>query len=115
MAMDEAHLTNSARYVSLNPVRARLVTRAEDWRWSSVQAVLDPAPGDGITDTAPVLSRVPDFGALLRSGEDAELSSALRRSETIGRPLGTGAFLDSVETILGRDPKPGKRGPKGRA
>ena len=114
VAMDEPHLLAALRYVALNPVRARLTQRAEDWRWSSVQALLDPARGDGITDTAPVLSRVPDFAALLRSGEHTELSSALRRSETIGRPLGSSEFLDRVETILGRDPKPGKRGRKGK-
>ena len=38
--MDEAHLVSALRYVSLNPVRARLVARAEDWRWSSVRAHL---------------------------------------------------------------------------
>ena len=115
VAMDEPHLLAALRYVALNPVRARLAQRAEDWRWSSVHALLDPARGDGITETEPVISRVPDFAALLRSGEDAELSSALRRSETIGRPLGSSQFLDRVETILGRNPKPGKRGPKARA
>jgi len=31
VAMDEAHLVASLRYVALNPVRARLVERAEDW------------------------------------------------------------------------------------
>ena len=31
VAMDEDHLAGAIRYVSLNPVRARLVTRAEDW------------------------------------------------------------------------------------
>lgn len=86
--------------------------RAQDWRWSSVHALLDPVRGDGITDTMPVLERVPDFVALLRSGEDGNLSTALRRSESTGRPLGNSAFLDRVEAILGRDPKPGKRGPK---
>ena len=30
--MDEAHLASAVRYVSLNPVRARLVERAEAWR-----------------------------------------------------------------------------------
>lgn len=57
-------------YVALNPVRARLVARAEDWRWSSVHALLDPAHCDGLIDTAPVLKRAPDFAALLCSGED---------------------------------------------
>jgi putative transposase len=32
VAMDEAHLVSALRYVALNPVRARLVERAEDWR-----------------------------------------------------------------------------------
>ena len=77
-----------------------------------LHALLDPTRGDGITDTAPVLERVPDFAALLRSGEDMSLSEALRRSESTGRPLGSSAFLDRVEALLGRDPKPSKRGPR---
>jgi putative transposase len=114
VAMDEPHLLAALRYVALNPVRAKLTGRAQDWRWSSVHALLDPARGDGLTDTAPVLDRVPDFAGLLESGEDAGLSAALRRSESTGRPLGSSAFLDRVATILGRDPKPAKRGPKPR-
>ena len=38
--MDEAHLGHAVRYVSLNPVGARLVDRAEDWPWSSTRAHL---------------------------------------------------------------------------
>ncbi len=114
VAMDEPHLLAALRYVALNPVRAGMVTRANDWRWSSVHALLDPECGDGMTDTRPVLDRVPNFAALLASGEDQELSDALRRSESVGRPLGTSAFLERVEAILGRDPTPQKRGPKPR-
>ena len=40
VAMDEEHLAAALRYVSLNPVRARLVERAQDWRWSSTRAHL---------------------------------------------------------------------------
>ena len=78
VAMDELHLLAVLRYVALNPVRAGMVTRANDWRWSSVHALLDPECGDGMTDTRPVLDRVPNFAALLASGEDQELSDALR-------------------------------------
>jgi len=38
VVMDEEHLAHAVRYVSLNPVRARLVERAENWAWSSVRA-----------------------------------------------------------------------------
>jgi putative transposase len=34
VVMDEAHLMAAVRYVGLNPVRARLVAKAEDWPWS---------------------------------------------------------------------------------
>ena len=112
VAMDEPHLLAALRYVAMNPVRARLAKRAQDWRWSSVHALLDPNKDDGVTDTGPVLERVPDFAALLCSAEDEDLAKALRQSESTGRPLGSSEFLDRVEAILGRDPKPGKRGRK---
>ena len=45
VAMDEDHLATAFRYVSLDPVRARLVSDAADWRWSSVRAHLGLADG----------------------------------------------------------------------
>ena len=33
---DDAHLLTVIRYVERNPVRARLVDRAEDWEWGSL-------------------------------------------------------------------------------
>jgi hypothetical protein len=39
----EAYLTALARYVVLNPVRARMVARPEDWRWTSCRATLGEA------------------------------------------------------------------------
>ena len=38
VAMDEEHLAAALRYVALNPVRARLVERPQDWRWASTRA-----------------------------------------------------------------------------
>ena len=42
----ESHLLATCRYVMLNPVRAGLVERPEDWRWSSFRAAvgLEAAP-----------------------------------------------------------------------
>ena len=112
VAMDEPHLLAALRYVALNPVRAHMVARAEDWKWSSIHALLNPRRGDGLTDTAPVRDRVPDFAALIAAGEDAELSGILRKAESVGRPIGTSAFLEQIHTQLGRSPAPAKRGPK---
>ena len=41
--MDERRLIAAARYVALNPARALLAARAQDWRWSSVRAHLAAA------------------------------------------------------------------------
>lgn len=110
VAMDEAHLGAALRYVALNPVRARLVKRAEDWRWSSLHAYL--GHDDGLTRTQPVLSRYPDFAAMIAQGEDEAASLSLRRAETIGRPVGDAAFLETLEALSGRSLAPGKRGRK---
>ena len=32
---DDDHYANTVRYIEENPVKAGLVTQAEDWRWSS--------------------------------------------------------------------------------
>ncbi len=61
---DEAHLWSAPAYVSLNPVRERLVERAQDWPWSSARAHLSGRP-DGMTTLAPALERVGDFAAFL--------------------------------------------------
>ena len=112
VAMDEAHLAAALRYVALNPVRARLVDRPTDWRWSSLHAQLGLVRDDAVTDTSPVRERHPDFAALIAAGEDEELSQALRRAESVGRPLGDAAFLDRLEGLTGRALRPEKRGPK---
>jgi len=107
VAMDEAHLMAAARYVALNPVRAKLASRAEDWRWSSVRAHLSHRD-DGVVATAPILERCGgDFAALIASEPAPALLAALRGGETIGRPLGSPAFLDRVATL--KDAIPGRR------
>ena len=112
-AMDEEYLSAALRYVSLNPVRARLVDRARDWRWSSVRAHLG-GRHDGVTTLAPVRERYPDFANFLSEETDAETLARLRGAETIGRPLGTRKFLDMLERKTKRVLKPAKRGPKPR-
>jgi putative transposase len=112
VAMDEAHLYHALRYVSLNPVRARLVKRAEQWRWSSVRAHLAGAD-DALVTVKPTLDRVGDFARFLGEhfDEDADYA-ALRRAESIGRPVGDKDWLAEQEKRTGRVLAPQKRGPR---
>jgi len=112
VAMDEDHLIAAVRYVALNPVRARLVRRPEDWPWSSVRAHLD-GRDDRAVMVAPVLERVGDFSAFLGQPFD-ELSgyAPLRVSGTTGRPIGSDDWIRRLEKALVRPLAPRKRGPK---
>lgn len=114
VAMDEDHLAAAIRYVSLNPVRARLVRRAQDWRWSSTRAHLT-GKDDGITERGPIRERFPRFADMLADEPDLEAFTRLRASESIGRPLGDDRFMARIERATKRQLKPRKRGPKPRA
>jgi putative transposase len=100
VAMDESHLRSAVSYVSLNPVRARIVSRAEDWVWSSVRAHL-AGEDDSLVSVCPVLDRWPNFRGLLLEDCEEDFTS-LREAEGIGRPLGTADFVTELERRLGR-------------
>jgi putative transposase len=100
VAMDEAHLLAAVRYVSLNPVRARLAVRAQDWPWSSVRAHLAGAD-DELVVVRPVLDRAPRFAELLADRDEAGYA-ALRVAEGSGRPVGNADFIAGLERLLGR-------------
>ena len=114
VAMDEGHLGAAARYVALNPVRARLVDRAGDWPWSSARAHL-AGVDDGLVEVAPLLARLGEFGTFLGGEEDQQATRALRISETTGRPVGTPEWVSAIELESGRSIAPRKRGPKPKA
>ena len=64
---------------------------------------------------APALERYGDFAAFLGGGDDdPAIFRQLRRSETTGRPLGSSAWLESLEKMTGKRLQPQKRGPKGK-
>ena len=85
--MDERHLQHAFRYVELNPVRAGLAARPEQWPWSSARAHLSGTP-DGLTNLGPAQERVEDWAAFMEAGLDDVYANALRSSERNGKPLG---------------------------
>ncbi|MDQ6955495.1 MAG: transposase [Mariprofundaceae bacterium] len=112
--MDEEHLAHAVRYVSMNPVRAGLVDRAEDWPWSSVGSHLS-GQDSALVKVAPILDRYGDFATFLAQEDiSSEAFKRLRQSETTGRPLGSDDWIDRLTEITGRELKPKKRGPKRR-
>jgi putative transposase len=112
--LDERYLMAAARYVEMNPVRAGLVQRPEDWRWSSAAAHL-AGRDDALVTVAPLLGMVPDWRRFLAQELPGEELEALRLHERTGRPLGEESFVARLESTLdrvlhrqkpGRKPKP---------
>jgi len=99
--MDERYLMLAARYVELNPVRARLCRLPWQWRWSSAAAHV-AGRNDGLVDVAPLLARVEDWRKYLAAGLKVDELALLRQHERTGRPLGGTAFLKRLERKLGR-------------
>ena len=115
VVMDEAHLIACVKYVSLNPVRAQLVARAEDWPWSSVRAHLQGCD-DGLAVVRPVLDRIGDFANFLAPDiSDEEVFAAIRPAEGSGRPLANADFIAGLEHLLGRSIARRAPGPKSKA
>ena len=87
VAMDEAHLIAAARYIALNPVRVRLVERAQDWEWSSARAHL-AGRDDELVKVRPLLERVGSALDLIGVEPDA---ATLRRCALPKPPAGRSA------------------------
>lgn len=53
----DSHLLELARYVVLNPVRARMVRSCKDWRWSSYRATAELESASSYLSTGWILSQ----------------------------------------------------------
>ena len=113
VVMDEPHLLAATRYIALNPVSAELVSRAEDWPWSSARAHL-AGEDDELATVAPLRALIRDFATLLTAPADPATTARIERAPTIGWPLGAPEWIAALERQLGRRLARGKPGPKPR-
>jgi len=113
-AMDEGHLMAAARYVEMNPVRARLAGRAEDWPWSSAAAHVS-GKADALAQSDWLAERtagwVCSWCEYLQQNDGRDVAATMRRHEGTGRPLGDLEFLNKIGRLLGRDLLPKRPGP----
>lgn len=107
--MDDSSLRAVTRYVLLNPVRAGMVRRAEEWPFSSARRHLHQSE-DMLVDGQALDSRISDWTRLLCPAEDEGDAATVRRHSATGRPLGEEAYVSRIETLLGRQLRAGRRG-----
>jgi REP element-mobilizing transposase RayT len=105
----EIHLLELSRYVVLNPVRAGIVTRPEDWPWSSYLAMLGTSPVPKWLQTDWLLQQ---FGAtrnnamaeyikFVAAGHDCSSPLSQTRHQLL---LGDDAFVARYQQPNTRDP-----------
>ena len=104
-AMDEGHALMAVRYVELNPVKARLCARAQDWPWSSARAHVTGAP-DPILTGVPFLRRIDNWGAYLALGLEPQGEARIGYFTGTGYPMGEPGWIDTLETKSGRALRP---------
>lgn len=107
--MNEQYLLATVRYVELNPVKAKLCTQPELWRWSSASAHLS-GRNNRVVTTAPMLGRITDWHAYLSIKESGDES--IRRHSSSGRPAGDEIFIQTLEGLTGRPLRKKTSGPK---
>ena len=110
--LDEVYLLACARYIEMNPVRAKLVETPKKWKWSSAAAHIRKKD-DTLVSVEPLISIVhKPWAQFLSQKITSNERQALQKHERTGRPLGDRQFIENLEKKLDRTLKPGKPGPK---
>ena len=90
-----------ARYVERNALRAELVARAEDWRWSSLWRWRQPAEPAPAWLSAWPLPRLPNGVEKVNEPLTERELAAVRRSAQRGRPRGEPSWVELTAQRLG--------------
>lgn len=117
-ALDQRHLWAAIRYVELNPVRAGLVRRAEQFRWSSASAHCAHRSDPALTRDPTwlrILSEVRDWSSWLDESINPERLRSLRCNTQRGLPTGSEEFVRAMEAVTGRILRRRPRGRPGKS
>ena len=96
---DDRHFLWVCRYVERNPLRAGLVERAEDWRWSSLARRHEGCETSFLSEW-PVGGPV-DWIGYVNQVETAAEEKALKKAMTGGEPFGDAAWCQAIKERLG--------------
>jgi len=104
--LGESHLYEAIRYVENNPVRAKIVKKAEGWEWSSAKAHLNKGKSTlGLEKIDDYIS-VSDWKQYLVEREDEAVLSKIRSNTLTGRPSGKASFVQKIEKMFGKRLRP---------
>ncbi|NOY73791.1 MAG: transposase [Gammaproteobacteria bacterium] len=103
--LDESYLWAAMRYVERNPVRAKIVTKAEQYAWSSAEAHCKLKKGTVLTQNPywlKQLDQIKDWSAWLVKDDEPDKIKILRSHVEKGLPCGSEKFITKLEEIADR-------------
>jgi len=98
----ERYLWAAARYIEQNPVRARIVERAEEYSYSSARAHVSGKKDLVLGEEIFSPEERGDYVDLLRETLLPEVTEGLRQNTRRGTPLGDEDFVGRIEAELER-------------
>jgi putative transposase len=106
----DEHFITVARYVERNALRAKLVDRGEEWRWSSLfQFKQNGAPGFNFLTQWP-MERPQNWIEFVNAPDNASELDDLRSSAQRGRPFGNEDWVMIIAKRLGLESTMKSRG-----
>ena len=104
-ALDADYLWAAIRYVERNPVRAKMVSKAENYPWSSAAGHCG-MQDDRVLCSKPYWRRqfegIGNWSAWLAAGDEPGQLEILRRNADKGLPCGSDKFILRLEKCVGR-------------
>jgi putative transposase len=107
-ALDEKGFWLAAKYIELNPVRAKICRLPWQYEWSSAASHVDSTAASKLLNLAGWYKMISDseWRKELTDGIDEKQISVIRSNTHVGRPIGTDSFISKLENTLGRRIRP---------
>lgn len=96
LVQKDQYLFQLIRYVERNPLRAKLVRRAENWQWGSAHRRLNGLPKEISLLSDPPIDLPRDYQAWLNEAEDEKTLTFVRESVSKGKPYGTIGWVEKM-------------------
>ena len=100
---DETYLWSAARYIEQNPVRAKIVKKAEDYPYSSAKAHITGQSDDLVSEKLFLDQQRKAYISFIREPIPKKEIEDLKYHTRTGRPFGQAGFIGKMEKLLGRE------------
>jgi len=108
--LDERHLYEAIRYVENNPVRAGIVEKPHEYKWSSAKRHVNKEVDPVLSEDCYLIKEINDWSSYLLGKEDEAMTNDIRHKTKTGRPCGDEVFIRTIEEFLNRSVKALPRG-----